>query len=226
MSLELAETSDAIARTMAEAATANFFTEPASTVLPPTATTTAISPPGAEGADAAAAVAAAAAAASGDAGMGASTGNVAAVHVGGGGAASSAEVGAAGSDGGVAGVGRRSRAEAQAEVERLKARQAELFEMIQEEKEVRVRQASDGKEAKRVPVSCLEHHCDCLAASVQFPPLGHRFVSNFLLEDAQRTRRHIISRVWGSCDTGSASYGRRKPPKLALFCGVPIYFAA
>lgn len=130
LSLELAETSDAIARTMAEAATANFFTDPAST-----ATSTGL--PDAEGDEGAVPAAAAVASGGADAGMG----DVAAVQ-GGGGAATGSEVGAGagGDDGGVVGVGRRSGAEAQAEVERLKARQAELFEMIQEEKEVRDRQ--------------------------------------------------------------------------------------
>ena len=66
------------------------------------------------------------------------------------------------------------------------------------------------------------YHFNFFTASVQFPPLGHRFVSNFFLEIAQRTRRYIISRVRGSSDTGGASYGRRKPPELALFCGAPI----
>ena len=67
-----------------------------------------------------------------------------------------------------------------------------------------------------------KYHCDFITDSVQFPPMGHRFVSFAFLEDAQRTRRHIISRMRGSSDTGGASYGRRKPPKLALFCWVPI----
>eukprot|EP00903_Cladosiphon_okamuranus_P011616 g10926.t1 len=126
LSLGLAETSDAIARTMAEAATAKFFSDPASTA-------TSTSPPDVEGDERATA---AAAVASGGADAG--TGNVASVQ-GGGGTAAGGEVGAraGGGDGLVvaAGVGRRSGAEAQAEVERLKARQVELFEMIQEEKE-------------------------------------------------------------------------------------------
>ena len=72
-------------------------------------------------------------------------------------------------------------------------------------------------------VGMSKYHCGVFTASfVRFPPLGHRFVSNVILEDAQRTRRYIISRMRGSSDTGGASYGHRKPPKLALFCGVPI----
>ena len=51
---------------------------------------------------------------------------------------------------------------------------------------------------------------------------GTSFCLNFFLKDTQRTRRYIVSRVRGSCDTGGASYGHRKSPKLALFCGAPI----
>ena len=59
-------------------------------------------------------------------------------------------------------------------------------------------------------------------ASAQLSMPGHRFVPNVLLEGTQRTRRYIICRMWGACDTGGASYGHRKPPKLALLGGVPI----
>ena len=52
--------------------------------------------------------------------------------------------------------------------------------------------------------------------------LRHRFVSNFSLEGTQRTRRYIIPRAWGACANRGAIYRHRKPPKMALFCGVPI----
>lgn len=86
LSLELADTSNAIARTMAEAATADFL---------------ALDPPHAS--------------------------------------AEPPKTAAAPESPGVAAGGGRSRSEAQAEVERLKVRQSELFEMIQEQREVRRR---------------------------------------------------------------------------------------
>lgn len=114
LSLELAETSDAIARTMAEAAAASLF----AAVPPPLASSPDLLSPSAAVADLPS-PARAEEAASGAAG------DVAAVVEGDGPSGAEEVLG-----------GGRSRAEAQAEVDRLKARQSELFDMIQEEKEV------------------------------------------------------------------------------------------
>lgn len=111
LSLELAETSDAIARTMAEAAAASLFA-----VHPPSAADDLPSPSAKGEAEAEAEAGAAAAAAAAVDGDGASREGGGPTEALGGG---------------------RSRAEAQAEVDRLKARQLQLFEMIGEEKEVR-----------------------------------------------------------------------------------------
>ena len=55
-----------------------------------------------------------------------------------------------------------------------------------------------------------------------FSLLGHGFCSFFFLEHLKRARRYITRRDRGSSDSRGASYRHRKPPKLALFCGVPI----
>ena len=76
---------------------------------------------------------------------------------------------------------------------------------------------------------------DFFTASEQFPPLGHRFVSNVFLEDAQRTRWYIISRVRASFDTsvvrvmvaksrrswlyfGGHQFGKTRAGVYALYC--------
>ena len=76
----------------------------------------------------------------------------------------------------------------------------------------------------RLPASgiSLIYHCDFLCVLALFSPLGHGFCSFFFLEHLERTRRYITRRDRGSSDNRGASYRHRKPPKLALFCGVPI----
>ena len=66
------------------------------------------------------------------------------------------------------------------------------------------------------------YHCDFWRVLALFSPLGHGFRSFFFLEHLERTRRYITTRDRGSSDNRGASYHHRKPPKLALFCGVPI----
>ncbi len=117
LSVELAQTSDAIAKTMAEAAAADLSPHSQARASPPAAGL-----PSAGEAQGTPAAVAAGAADAGDA--------TASPSVDDGNGATKGETG-------LFGMERRSRADAQAEVERLKARQSELFEMIQEEKEVR-----------------------------------------------------------------------------------------
>ena len=66
------------------------------------------------------------------------------------------------------------------------------------------------------------YHSDFLCVFALFSPLRHSFCSFFFLEHLERTRRYITRRDRGSSDNRGASYRHRKPPKLALFCGVPI----
>ena len=66
------------------------------------------------------------------------------------------------------------------------------------------------------------YHFDFLCVLALFSLLGHGFCSFFFLEHLERARRYITRRDRGSSDSRGASYRHRKPPKLALFCGVPI----
>ena len=66
------------------------------------------------------------------------------------------------------------------------------------------------------------YHGDILRVLALLSPLRHGFCSFFFLEHLKRTRRYITRRDRASSDNRGASYRHRKPPKLALFCGVPI----
>ena len=68
----------------------------------------------------------------------------------------------------------------------------------------------------------LIYHFDFLCVLALFSLLGHGFCSFFFLEHLKRARRYITRRDRASSDNRGASYRHRKPPKLALFCGVPI----